>query len=155
MRGTRARRGTAAALALLLLAGAAWGESPTSEPEGWSYALFRELMSPYCPGRALADCPSGQADTLRMWVLVQESSGRSRADVEADLYERFGDVLRMAPRASGFGLAAYVIPIVAAIAGGGTLVIFLRRQTRDAAQAPAPRPIDPDLERRIDEELAG
>lgn len=156
MRRRRAIAWLAAALALALAPAA----DAQPEPEGWSYQLWNELMSPYCPGRTLADCPSSQAETLRTWILVQEAAGRSRDEVEAELLERYGDDIRSAPRAEGFGLAAYLVPIVAFLAGGALVAVFLRRQTRRRAQGAlaAPPPAsesDPDLARIVDEELRG
>lgn len=140
------------------LAVAAAGAPPARAETGWAYAVANELMSPYCPGRSIADCPSAQAQTLRMWLIVQEASGRTRAEVEAELLDRYGEAILAAPRAQGFGLAAYVIPTAAFVAGGLLLAWFLRRQTR--ARAPAasaaaarPAPLDPELERLVDEEL--
>ena len=134
---------------------AAAGEA-SGTPEGWAYTLSHDLMSPFCPGRTLSACSSPQAESLRMWVIVQEASGRSREDVEAELYERYGDVLRPAPRARGFGLTAYVFPVVVFLAGGVVVAVFLRRQTRAAAtHEPSSQPSDPELERIIDQELAG
>jgi cytochrome c-type biogenesis protein CcmH/NrfF len=142
--------------ALLLGASAATAADADAAPEGWAYKLSHDLMSPFCPGRTLSACTSPQADELRMWLIVQEASGRSREDVEAELFERYGDVLRAAPLATGFGLTAYVFPVIAFLAGGVVVALFLRRQTRAAAtpQPPSP-PVDPELERVIDRELAG
>jgi cytochrome c-type biogenesis protein CcmH/NrfF len=130
-----------------------------AEQEPWHYQVWREMMSPFCPGRTLADCPSSQADSLRLWIQVQEAAGRSREDVEAELVERYGDVVLGAPRARGFGLAAYLVPVAAFLVGGVALAFFLRRHTRRRAVArpPAaavPPPPDPELERLVDEEFA-
>ncbi len=136
-------------LGLALPAGAA-----SEEPEGWAYALWHEMMSPFCPGRSLADCPSTAAESLRMWILVQEAGGRERSEVEAELLDRYGDVILAAPRARGFGLAAYLMPAVGFVAGGVLLGVFLRRQTcAGDARAQTAEALDPDLARRVDEEL--
>jgi len=139
----------AASLAALATAAAA------ADPEGWAYAYFDEVMSPFCPGRTLDSCPSGQADSLKMWILVQEAAGRTREDVHAELVERYGDVILSAPRAEGFGAAAYAIPAGIFLAGGLLVAVYLRRNTRSGAPAPAPasKPIDPEIERIIDAEL--
>lgn len=122
--------------------------------EQWHYDLEQHLMSPYCPGRTLTDCTSPQAAELRQWIAGEEASGRSREDVEKQLYLEFGEVILQAPKAQGFGLAAYVIPALAVAAGAAFVVIFLRRQQ---AGRPPPAPLsmasDPDLDRLIDEEL--
>lgn len=150
--------GLAGMVAALLLgastATAADGEA-AAEPEGWAYQLSHDLMSPFCPGRTLSSCPSPQADELRMWLIVQEAAGRSREDVEAELYERYGEVLRAAPLAEGFGLTAYAFPVIAFLAGGVVVAVFLRRQTRTVAKPESSsEPSDPELERAIDKELA-
>ena len=134
----------------------AQGDAAAPPSDGFGHALARDLMSPFCPGRTLADCPSPDAATLRAWILGQEASGRSRADVENELLERYGEQILAAPRARGFGLTAYAIPIVVFVAGGALVGLFLRRQSRAARSAPpAPaEPLSPELERLVDEELA-
>jgi cytochrome c-type biogenesis protein CcmH/NrfF len=154
------RRVAALAAALgLLLAGAAAAPAEPAAPQGWAYELMNELMSPYCPGRSINDCPSPQAQTLRMWLIVQESAGRAKADVERELVERYGESILSAPRAEGIGLTAYLLPVAGVALGAAILVWFLRRQTRrtspqaaSAAAAPL-APLDPELERLVDEQL--
>jgi cytochrome c-type biogenesis protein CcmH/NrfF len=139
----------------------ALGAPAQAEEEPWSYSVWRETMSPFCPGRTLADCPSSQADSLRLWIQMQEAAGRSREDVEAELVERYGDVVLGAPRAQGLGIAAYAVPLAAFLVGGVGLALFLRRHTRRSGGPPgpaasgsrAPPAADPDLERLVDEEL--
>jgi cytochrome c-type biogenesis protein CcmH/NrfF len=148
---------TIAALLVLLLAAAAAAET-SEDTEAWPYHYFNEVMSPFCPGRTLSACTSPQSDSLRMWVLVQAAAGRSEADVHAELAARYGDVMLAAPRAEGFGVTAYALPAAFFLAGGLLVLVFLRRQTRAAATqskaAPSAPPIDPEIERLIDEELA-
>jgi len=127
-----------------------------AESSGWARELESEMMSPYCPGRSLIECPSPQATELRLWIAAQEKAGLSRGEVEAQLVQQFGDQLRHSPRAVGFGLWAYLVPGLALLAGGGLVVAFLRRQRVDAAGAPqakAPPVRDPELERALEEEL--
>ncbi len=128
------------------------------EQESWSAELAGDVMSPFCPGRTLIDCPSAQAREVVDWIDAQEAAGRSRDAVEEELYEAFGDVLLQAPRAEGFGLTAYVVPVVASLAGAIALVVFLRRQgggppPPSAPPTASPAPEDAALEREIDDEL--
>jgi cytochrome c-type biogenesis protein CcmH/NrfF len=129
-----------------------------AEADDWGYRYIGEIMSPFCPGRTLSACPSPQAESLREWILEQEQAGRGQEDVHQELYERFGDVILAAPRAQGFGVTAYLIPTVIFLATGLLVFVFLWRQTRaaaeHAAEAPPAEPLDPEIERAIDEELA-
>ena len=145
------------ALAALCLVGALALGLPAAAADTWHQELWTGLMSPFCPGRTLPDCPSPQAAQLQRWIREQEQIGRSRNDVETELVTQFGDVILQSPRASGFGLAAYVIPVVLVLSGGSLLAYFLRRETRAPKPAPPPaaglRPVDPELERLLDAEL--
>ncbi len=142
-----------AATLIALSIGAAPAHSEDSAD--WAYELHNELMSPFCPGVTLAECTSPQAASLRMWIAVQAAAGRTRSDVEEELLERYGNVLRSAPLPTGLGFAAYAFPVIAFLAGGGVGVVFLRRQTRSGAKVTRfAVSRDPDLERIIDEELA-
>jgi cytochrome c-type biogenesis protein CcmH/NrfF len=147
-----------AGLALALALGALASAAPAARAsQGWAYEMANELMSPYCPGRSVADCPSPQAQTLRMWLIVQESAGRTRAEVEAELVSRYGESILGAPRARGFGLTAYLIPAAIVAAGAALLSWFLRRQTRSRQTTVPAAPgvsLDPELERLLDEKLA-
>lgn len=122
-----------AAVLLLALALAAPAGAEDAEAPRWAYALAHELMSPFCPGRTLAECPSPQADELRLWILGQARAGATREEVEAELYRSFGDQLRQSPPAAGIGLVAYAVPGLFLVAGGVLLVVFLRRSGRAVA----------------------
>jgi cytochrome c-type biogenesis protein CcmH/NrfF len=107
------------------------------EAPAWAYAMAHDLMSPYCPGRTLAECPSPQATELRFWILTQGAAGVSEEEVRVMLNERFGDVLLSAPRAEGWGFSAYAIPIVFFVLGGPVVFLILRRISRGGAPSPA------------------
>jgi len=136
-------------LALAFAAPAAADDVP-----GWVYDVQRELMSPFCPGLTLADCPSPHAQSVRMWIAGEAAAGRTRDEVVAELIERYGDQVRAAPEAEGFGHFAYLAPLAIFVAGGAFLVWFLRRQVRRRGSPPPPSPpLDPDAERALDAEL--
>jgi cytochrome c-type biogenesis protein CcmH/NrfF len=148
---------SAGLLAVLLVGFDVHAENEAPDVD-WAYALAHEVMSPFCPGRTLAECPSPNAAELRMWIITQAAAGADRDEVTAMLYERFGeDVLRAAPRAEGWGLSAYAVPIVFFVLGGPVVLLALRRMVargETAARAiPVPPDIDPSLEAGLREEL--
>ncbi len=136
--------------------------SAAQDEAGWSYQLAHDVMSPYCPGLSLADCPSPNAASLREWIIEQERAGASQDSVEKRLFEQFGDGLLQAPRPEGVGLIAYAIPGAGLLVGGLLVARVIRRrgQSSPAEALPASKPPtsdtppgDADLEREIDEEI--
>ncbi|MBB84610.1 MAG: hypothetical protein CL931_12440 [Deltaproteobacteria bacterium] len=133
--------------------------------------LAAEMMSPYCPGRTIASCPSPQAGELIQWIQVQEAAGASKEEVVEMLVERFGEDIYGAPPAEGATLFAYVLPVAGFLGGGGVVVVALRRlvgargreddlededlaPSRPAAAPAAPQADEDELARLVDEELA-
>jgi cytochrome c-type biogenesis protein CcmH len=151
----------------------------SAQARDWGYDLGDELMSPFCPGRTLASCPSPQAAELVQWIVTQEAAGSTKDEVLEILVERYGEEILGAPPAKGINLLAYIFPILGFLVGGGVAFIVLRRivgQSRSEnganladraggvapaaasahpAPAPAPDVTDDELARIVDAELAG
>lgn len=151
-------RGVFASVVLAFLVLGAGGAAAKS----WSYDLAGEMMSPYCPGRTLASCPSPQAAELVQWMVVQEAGGATREEIIEMLVERFGEEILGAPPARGITLWAYVLPIFGFVVGGGLVVVALRRivakgPVNDVASGHvegSPRgAVDEDLAKLVDAEL--
>ena len=118
--------GLASAL-LLAWAPASAVAAGAEQEEVWGYDLSHDLMSPFCPGRTLATCPSPQAAELVQWIVMQEAAGASQAQVVEMLIERYGEEILGAPPAEGITLWAYVFPVLGFLVGGGLAFIVLRR----------------------------
>jgi cytochrome c-type biogenesis protein CcmH len=141
------------ALVLVTLAGGAAAQAP-ADVGAEADRLFNRVMSPYCPGKLLAACGSGQADTLRQEIRRELAAGKPADAIEAELYYKFGDSIRSEPKKSGVGLLAWVIPAVVLFATAAWLVLWLRRvgQPRQEPAAIAP-PASRELIGRLDDEL--
>ncbi|MEZ4332572.1 MAG: cytochrome c-type biogenesis protein CcmH [Myxococcota bacterium] len=143
----RAKRGlvavtAAAALALATLGAAPGGGAPADQADqaerngrtergglrsGYAYDLAGELMSPFCPGRTLASCPSPQAGELIQWIATQEAAGVTRDEVVRMLIDRYGEDILGAPPAKGITLWAWVLPVIGFFAIGTFALLVLRR----------------------------
>ncbi|MEX1365394.1 MAG: cytochrome c-type biogenesis protein CcmH [Nannocystaceae bacterium] len=62
-----------------------------ADPDQVLQELSTDLMSPYCPGRTIAACPSPQARQLEDHILAEAKSGKTRDEIEQELVARFGD----------------------------------------------------------------
>lgn len=105
------------------------------EPASDARDLARELMSPYCPGRTLAECPSPNARVLREEILVRLRAGEQVSSIRRDLILRFGDDIRGVPAASGLGVIVWWTPALVALTTLVGVAVVVRRST--AAHTPA------------------
>ena len=113
--------------------------------------IMGTLMSPYCPGRLLKDCPSGQAFQLKEKISTRLQSGEKLQAVIDDLINTFGDQIRAAPQAKGFGLVAWIAPGLFLLIGA--VLIFVWLKSRKQRNEPESKPLSPELEERLKSEL--
>jgi cytochrome c-type biogenesis protein CcmH len=116
--------------------------------------LSREIMSPFCPGLTMLDCPSPGAADVRDWIAEELKAGVTHKEIKDQLYEQYGEVVLPAPRARGFGLVVWALPGIFLVAGAGFITVWARRRHRVGAGFPATPTLDPEAAQRIEEELA-
>ncbi len=110
----------------MLLGAASPDDSYSLERSRRAHAISRQVMSPYCPGRTLADCPSPDAGALRQEIRELVSSGRDESAILSALRERYGDAVVGVPE----GIWATALPVIVLLLGGVVLFWVLRRQVR-------------------------
>jgi cytochrome c-type biogenesis protein CcmH len=142
-------------VALAVVAPAAASEQHPTLPE-----LERELICPTCH-ESLAASSSPIADRMRTFIRARIAAGDTKSEIKAKLVDQFGESVLAAPPKSGFNLLAWVLPlagIVLAAAVVGALAYRWSRGRRSAVPAdPSANGryhLDPELERRLDDELA-
>lgn len=118
--------------------------------------LSRELMSPYCPGKLLADCTSSLAGDLRTRIRTRLEAGDSKATVKADLVREFGTDILGAPPAEGVGWLAWLVPAILAVVTAGAIAWKVVLAARAGAQVPVAAgagAVDRETLTRLDDEL--
>lgn len=111
----------------------AWAtQSPSSassnaSPQAASRAasIARQTMSPFCPGRTLADCPSNFATEWREDIRAMVARGMSDDQIQAELSKRAGGDLSGIPHRN----VSYALP-VALVLGAIFILVFLFRRLR-------------------------
>jgi cytochrome c-type biogenesis protein CcmH len=117
-----------AVLAISLMLGAA---APAwASPEDIANDIASDIMSPFCPGVTLHDCPSDRAIELRQQIVEWAEAGWSRDRIMEELVDDYGPQIRAAPPVEGTGLLAWILPGVAVIAGGAGALLAARRWAR-------------------------
>jgi cytochrome c-type biogenesis protein CcmH len=145
-------------LVVALLAAACGGgddESPTLAE------LEKKFICPTCQTTLeLSNAPI--ADRMRAFIRERIAAGDSESEISEALVAQFGEGVLAAPPKEGFNLLAWVLPLAGGAVAIGVLAVALRRWSRTRAEPGAAAtpsangrpPLDPELERRLDEELA-
>jgi cytochrome c-type biogenesis protein CcmH len=142
--------------ALLLAAPAAASESHPTQGE-----LESELMCPICAGETLAQSDTAPAQRIKAYIASRIADGATKSQIKDELVTQWGQRILAAPPRHGFNLLAWVLPLVGIVGGAGILGLLAWRWTRVREPEPTPQqwalnghPLEPDEERRLDEELA-
>ncbi len=89
-----------------------------------------EVMSPFCPGLTLHDCPSDAAMQLRERIARWAEQGETKPEILDRLEAEFGPTIRAVPPGRGSGLLAWLLPALALLAGAASAIYLARRWTR-------------------------
>ena len=151
-------RGVIAASLLVALLAAPMSAS-ASERHPTLAELESELMCPTCEQLLeLSDAPV--ADRIRAFVRTRIAAGDTKSEIKSQLVSQFGEAVLAAPPTHGFNLLAWLLPLVGlGVVGGviGALAWGWTRSTRESVADDGPsrvEALDPELARRLDEELA-
>jgi cytochrome c-type biogenesis protein CcmH len=132
--------------------------APAATPQTSLHDVEAEVMCVSC-GVPLAIADSPQADAERREIRRLIAQGKTKGQIEDALVAQYGDRVLASPKDDGFGLAAYLVPIVLvllALVAGAVVLPRWRAKNRDDRAIPAadgPRLTDADA-RRLDEDLA-
>ena len=141
------RRAAIAVLALALAGPAVAGESRPSASE-----LESELVCPVC--ESTLDTSNAPV-ALRMKAFIREriAAGDTKSEIKAQLVDQFGPAVLAVPPRRGFDWVAWLLPLAGLAVATVTVGALAWRWSRARTDEPEPTPLDPGLERRLDDEL--
>lgn len=115
----------------LIIAAVCWlvlSASPAlAAPEDVANRISNEIMSPYCPGVTLHDCPSRQADELREQIKEWAARGWDDELIMDELVEQYGEGIRATPPSEGGGILWWILPGIVALLGALLAARLARR----------------------------
>jgi cytochrome c-type biogenesis protein CcmH/NrfF len=133
-----------------------FGTAPMSSaagPQDVANSISEQVMSPFCPGVTLHDCPSDNAIALRAQIAKWASRGWSRQKIMDKLTAEYSDISAVPPE-RGADLLVWLLPAIALLAGGATAAMFARRWSRRDTDTAGTADLGPRDRRRLEEELA-
>jgi len=142
-----------AAAALVLAAPAVASEQHPSQDE-----VESEMVCPACH-EPLDQSTSPVAEQMKAYIRKHIAMGWTKSRIEDGLIAQLGPSVIGVPRKHGFDLLAWLLPLLGIAVGAVALAAgawyWSRNRAAENALATAGGPpLDPELERRVDEELA-
>jgi cytochrome c-type biogenesis protein CcmH len=144
-----------AVLALALAAPALASEEHPTPAE-----LESELVCPVC--ESTLDTSNAPV-AIRMKEIIREriAQGRTKSEIKDELVAQFGTGVLATPPKEGFDLIAWVLPLLGLAVGAAAVGVLAWRWSRrdgddggEGGVGTGAGELDPDLERRLDRELA-
>ena len=148
------RLAVAAFVALVLAAPAFASEQRPTQAE-----LEAEIVCPTC-NTTLDHSTAPIAERMKAFIARRIAAGDTKTEIEDALVAEFGPSVLAAPRKEGFNLLAWLLPVGGLGAGVVVAAVLVWRWSRaragdvDGPAAQGRAPVDAELERRLDAELA-
>ncbi|HVT38171.1 MAG TPA: cytochrome c-type biogenesis protein [Gemmatimonadaceae bacterium] len=130
-------------VAALVLGSFAWGsgagaqqqaantrQAADSVLDARASVVARQLRCPVCQGLSIQDSPSELAQQMRDLVKERLRQGQSPEQVTAYFVGRYGEWILLEPKASGFNVLVYALPVLIVVGGGLLIVVVVRKWTQ-------------------------
>jgi cytochrome c-type biogenesis protein CcmH len=147
-------RRAAVALLALALAGSALSGGALAADRPNASDLEAELVCPTCK-TTLDQSNAPVAQRMKAIIRQRIAEGRTEQEIKDELVAQFGEGVLASPPKEGFDLLAWVLPLaglgIGAAAVGALAWQWSRRRAGEDDEA---SPVDPELDRLVDDELA-
>lgn len=140
---------------------AAAAQQLTPEQEELARRIDAKLIAPCCFRGTVAEHQSPVAEELRGEVRTLLAEGASERQILDHFVAKYGERILATPKAQGFNLLAYVMPVVGLLVGSLLVFVVLRRALpaglaqpgRGAPDKPSAEEFDESLRIRFEKEL--
>jgi cytochrome c-type biogenesis protein CcmH len=128
-------------------------------------AVAREIWCPLCSGVRLDACELKACEQMKEVIAIKLAEGEDTASIKAYFVEQYGPEVMGEPPRQGFNWLAWILPAVAAVAGGYFFWRTTHRMMQPSAPLQPPAGFEPsatmpvrlapdDLQRQADEALS-
>ena len=140
------------AVALALSAFALLSVAPaTADPSAAD--LEAEIVCPTCK-TTLDQSDAPIARRMKAYIRARLAAGASGDEIKQELVDQFGPGVLAEPPKRGFDLLAWLLPLGGLAVGAVAVGVVAWAWSRRRPDTVPDDPLDPELDRRVDEELA-
>jgi cytochrome c-type biogenesis protein CcmH/NrfF len=108
----------------------AYADDSRAALDAKAYQLYQQVLSPFCPGRSLNDCPSSKAQELKGQMRQKMEQGVPDQVILDEVFASFGDQYRAVPHYAGFGKLVWWAPIAFILLGACLIALLASRKKR-------------------------
>jgi cytochrome c-type biogenesis protein CcmH len=144
---TRLLAGALVALCAAVAAPVGWSAPPNAAD------LEAEVVCPVCE-TTLDQSNAPVAERMKLYIRERIAVGDTEQEIKDALVREFGPGVLATPEKSGFGLLAWLLPLAVLAVGAVVVGLLVRTWSRGRGETHEEVSLDPELERRVDEELA-
>ncbi len=105
--------------------------------EARTNAVAEQLRCPVCRGVSIRDSPADLAQQMRILIKDDLRAGKTPDEIKAYFVSKYGESILLTPKASGFNLVVYALPMLAVLGGLAVVVIAMRRWTTKPPEEPS------------------
>ena len=102
---------------------------PDSLLDARTRAVASELRCPVCQGESIQDSPAALAQEMRAIVREQLAAGRTPDEVKSYFVGKYGEWILLRPKAHGWNVIVYALPVGALLLGAMVIARATRRWT--------------------------
>ena len=132
-------------IAMLISACNSISVTEISEDERRSNSINKMLMCPVCPGESIDQSQNDLAINMKAIVKEQISEGKTDDEILDYFVQKYGVVVLMEPPRDGFGILAWLIPVVAFVVAFTAVLFSLFLMKRRGKEAIAEEGFSDDL----------
>jgi cytochrome c-type biogenesis protein CcmH len=140
-------------LALLLVCCLVAASSASTADPPSAADLEAELVCPTCK-TTLDQSNAPVAQRMKRFIRERIAAGDTEQEIKDALVAQFGENVLATPSKSGFGLLAWLLPLGVLVVGAVGVALLVRGWSGRGGPPTGDAPLDPALERRLDDELA-
>ena len=117
------------------------GQASDSVLEARVRQVASELRCPVCQGESIQDSPAALAQEMKAIVREQLAAGRTPDEVKAYFVDKYGEWILLRPKARGWNVMVYLLPLLALL-GGAVVIARATRRWSSTRDTPVAEPVE-------------
>jgi len=117
---------TGLVVVVAFISGLTGSNAPETDVER-AFAIKETTLCPVCQGQNVLESNAPTATSIRTLIDERVENGVTDAEIRSELASIYGPDVNATPPSSGWGSLVWMIPVIGAVVGAGSLAMSVRR----------------------------